>query len=300
MLPIEKKIYGFIDKYLHFIVAFVVAGVVFFMNRQTLYCVRPYEGADMWEASKVFVHSPFYVLFIRKIWIELFSANSKLYYMFFWLFSYSVAFLSAAVYHRYKRKIASSHSLTNTTIFFCLALITPMTLLYGPVMLHVDGISMTLILLSVLFSKYVPSKIQWLPPVIGFTIAIALQSNYVFGALALMIYGFVKKEKSFVYIPLMSIACSIILNLLVGIGMGFSVTESIYMIFRFFYISQATGTFFTSVLSWILYMLFWNGYWMGMLFLFMAFISPKKAPIYGLFHIILFFFSITIFFNGYV
>ncbi len=300
MLTIEKKVYRFIDKYLHFIVALVVAVVVLFMNRQTLYCVRPYAGADMWEASEVFVHSPLYVMFLRKVWIELFSADYNLYHMSFWIFSYSTAFLGAVVFHQYKKKRDLSHSIINTTVFFCFALITPLTLLYGPVMLHMDGISMTLILLSILLSKYLPSNVRWIPCMVGFTLVIALQSNYVFGALALIIYGVFWKRKSFVYIPLVSIVCSIILNLIVGICMDFSAAESMHMILRFFYMSQATGKAFTSILSWILYMIFWNGYWLGMYFLFKAFTLPQKAPVYVFCHIALFFFGVTIFFNGYI
>ena len=300
MLTIEKKIYAVIDKYLHFIIAFFVAGVVLFMNRQTLYCFRPYEGADMWEASKVFVHSPMYVFFVRKVWIELFNGNYDLYHKLFWPFTYSVAFLGATIFHFYKSKVGSSHTIVNTFIFFCFALITPLALLYGPVMLHMDGISMTLILVGILLEKCFTTKMKWFPLMIGFTLAISLQTNYIFCALILIIYGLIKKEKKNVCIPLAGIIFSLILNILIGIYMGFSGTESIYMIFRFFYISQGTGTIFSSVFSWILYMIFWNGYWIGMFFLFVGFAKPKKAPVCILGHIILFFLGITIFFNGYI
>jgi len=293
MLNFEKKLYAFIDKYLHIIVAFAVSAVVLFMNRQVLYCVRPYAGADMWEASEVFVHSPLYVLFIRTIWIGLFEASYEWYYVCFWIFTYSVAALGAMVYYQFKRKMVSAF------LFYCIALITPVALLYGPVMAHMDGICMTLILLGVLIGRYTPEKLRFLPLTVGASIAIALQTNYIFAVLILVIYGLIKKKKEFVYVPCISVALSLFLNIAAGSFMGFSVAESIQMVFRFFYISQETGTFFSSIFSWVCYMIFWNGYWIAMPCLFGAFISRKKAPMYVLVHILIFFFSITIFLNGY-
>lgn len=300
MLSIEKKLYAFIDKHLHLIVAMVVAAVVFFLNRQVLHCVRPHEGADMWEASNVYVHSPLYTLLIRILWINLFSGNYDLYHVFFWPFSYCVAFLAATLLHRERKKVCPTHTSVNTTIFFCIALITPLALLYGPVMLHMDGISVSLILLGTFCCNYLPKKVRILPMTMGLTLAVSLQSCYAFFALGLIIYGVFKKKRTCVSIPLISVALSFMLNLLVGTIMGYSATESLHMIFRFFYISQATGAFFSSFLSWLLYMLFWNGYWIGMLSLFAAFLFPKRAPAYALLHIVMFFFSVSIFLNGYV
>lgn len=299
MLSIEKKIYNFVDKYLPYIVALVVAVIVLFMNRQVLYCVRPYEGADMWEASNVFVHSPVYVFFLRKIWIELFDGSYERYRMIFWVFSYSVAVLAAIIFCQRKRNNLRADVLNKAVVLFCVTLITPLSLLYGPVMLHMDGMAMTLILMGVVLSNMVGSKWKWFPFGVGFTLAIAIQINYIFLAVAIVIYSLIKKKKNLAVVTLACVAFSFMLNVLIGSCMGFSVTESLYMIVRFLYISQATGTIFTSVCSWILYMVFWNGYWIGMLGLFAAFEFSKKIPLYTLLHTILFFFATVIFFNGY-
>ena len=300
MLKIEKKIYAFIDKYLHFIIAIVICGVVLFMNRQVLHCVRPYEGADMWEASGVFVHSPLYILFIRKIWIELFSGDYVLYHVVFGLFTYTVALLGAILLYRHQQKTTSKNSLLTATIFFCIASITPLALLYGPIMSHTDGIAMTMILLGFLISTCLRGNLKWLPFILGLTFAVSLQSNYIFFAIAMVIYGLIQKRKTMIYIPPISILLSIFLNLLLGVSMEFSAIESLQKAFRFFYISQATGTYFSSIASWVSYMIFWNGYWLGMICLFMAFISSTKRVLYTFFHIALFFFSVTIFLNGYI
>ena len=293
MLNFEKKLYAFIDKYLHVIVAFAVSAVVLFMNRQVLYCVRPYTGADMWEASEVFVHSPLYILFLRTIWIGMFNGSYEWYYMCFWIFTYSTAVLGAIIFYQYKHKLVSAF------VFYCIALITPVALLYGPVMAHTDGICMTLILAGVLVGRYIPAKLRWIPLIAVSSIAVALQTNYIFAALILVIYGLLKKKKEFVYVPCIALVLSLHLNIAAGSFMGFSVSESIPMVFRFFYISQGTGTVFSSVFSWICYMIFWNGYWIAMPCLFGAFTFPKKAPIYTLVHILIFFFSVTVFLNGY-
>lgn len=300
MLTFEKKLYAWIEKYLHFIIAFFVCGVVLFMNRQVLYCFRPYEGADMWEASEVFVHSPIYVLFLRKIWIELFEGNYDLYHMLFWPFSYSVAILSSILLYQYRKKTDKSYVMKNTVLYFSFALITPLALLYGPVMVHVDGIVMTLILTGILLGKCMKGKSRWFPIVISCALAVSLQTTYYLGMFLLLIYGLIKKKIVFVWVPIIILMLSIGFNVIAGLCMGVGIGHSLYMIFRFFIISQATGTVFRSVLSWASYMVFWNGYWLGMLMLFGAFVTPNKAPIRILGHIMLFFFSVSIFFNGYI
>lgn len=276
MFSWEKKLVEFFDKWLLEIVFVIITLAAIFIRREGLWHMSFDYQQNFYVEMPNYLHTSFYSLFIwlisfipitpiRMLKIILSGADILLGIL-------GICFLDKIG----KGKITRLQKLG----CYALLLISPLSIESGLVWLHTDVICLCILLLAAL--RYGKKDFGLVVVLLGF--AGALQGQYFVVIMGILAYIVIRNKKNIVWC-LLYLGSFAVFSLLGIVWAGISISEGFCAIFNWLFISPATGVIFESIGYWILTMIVYAGYGLGMGTVLYAFYKPKRWWIAVMIHV---------------
>lgn len=266
MFKWERKLVELLDGRMVQLACIGITLIALFIRRDGLWHISFDYEKNFYPEAAGYLHTPFYAFCI---WLISFVPITpirtlKMLIIFFDLiFALSGIFLIKKIMCPFMDRYAM-------LACYALLLLTPLSIENGVIWVHIDSICLCAVMGAVIACY--KKRYLWTGILMG--IAAALQMQYIVLFFAMGIFGLLKNKKILPYLGI-GLGTIVVLTVLGSFWAGTNVSDSVFMLFNWLFISPVTGEYFSGVLLWLEGMLRNYGYFIGMSAILFGFYKAK-------------------------